>query len=130
MAALTDAAAAQVLQWVTAQAATAPVAPLVVALETVQGDDVTPGTEVVGGGYTRQLYVPTTPTTAAGITSVRNAQLIRFENMPAVTVVSFSIWDSAPTPFRWLYAPLSTARTFAAGDPAEFAIGELVITGD
>jgi hypothetical protein len=97
MAALTDAAAAQVLQWVTAQAATAPVAPLVVALETVQGDDVTPGTEVVGGGYTRQLYVPTTPTTAAGITSVRNAQLIRFENMPAVTVVSFSIWDSAPT---------------------------------
>lgn len=129
MAALTDAAAQQVLNWVTAQPTTAPVAPLVVALETVAGDDVTPGVEVTGGGYARQLYIPVLASTASGVTSVRNAQLIRFENMPAITVVAFAIYDSAPTPFRWLYAALTTPRTFSAGDPAEFAIGELVITG-
>lgn len=130
MAALTDAAAAITLNWLTGQPASGPVAPMVVGLETVAGNDVNPGTEVTGGGYTRQLFVPTAATTASGVTSVRNAQLIRFENMPAVTVVAFVIWDSAPTPFRWLYAPLTTPRTFAAGDPAEFAIGELVVTGD
>lgn len=130
MAALTDDAAVQVLNWITAQSATAPVPPLVVALETIMGDDTAAGIEVIGGGYTRQLFIPVTAATAAGVTSVRNAQLIRFENMPAVTVVSFAIYDSAPTPFRWLWAPLTTSRTFDAGDPAEFAIGELVVTGD
>lgn len=129
MAALTDAAAQQVLNWLTAQPATAPVSPLIVALETVAGNDVGPGTEVTGGGYARQLFTPSAPTTAAGVTSVRNAQLIRFENMPAVTVVAFAIYDSAASPIRWLYAQLTTPRTFSAGDPAEFSIGELVVTG-
>jgi hypothetical protein len=45
-------------------------------------------------------------------------------------VVGIEIWDSAATPFRWHWSPLATSRTFVAGDPAEFAIGELVITSD
>jgi hypothetical protein len=129
MAALTDAGAQQVLAWLTAQPATAPTSPLLVALETVAGTSSVAGTEVTGGGYVRQLFTPSLVTTSAGVTSVRNASLVRFENMPAVTVVAFAIWDSAATPTRWLYAPLTTSRTFNAGDPAEFAIGQLVVTG-
>lgn len=130
MSALTDAGAERTLNWLTGQTTTAPVTPLVVALLTAAGDDVNAGTEVVGGGYGRQNYSPTVASTAGGVTTIRNANLIRFENMPAVTVVAFAIYDSAPTPFRWFYANLSTARAFNAGDPAEFGIADLVIAGN
>jgi hypothetical protein len=131
MAALPDVAAERVLNWITGQPTAAPVTPLRVALLTTLGDDVVPGVEVTGGGYTRQTFVPTGAATGGdGQTTVRNAQLIRFNNMPAVTVVGFAVYDSSTTPFRWVYAPLSAPRTFALGDPAEFAVGDLVITGD
>jgi hypothetical protein len=131
MAALTDTAAERTLNWSTGQSAVSPVTPLRVALLTQVGDDVTSGVEVTGGGYTRQTFFPTVAATDVnGVTSVKNAQLIRFNNMPAVTVVGFAIYDSATTPFRWFYATLSAPRTFSLGDPAEFAVGDLVITAD
>ncbi len=131
MAALSDAAAERVLNWMTGQSTVAPVTPLRVALLTTLGDDVTPGVEVTGGGYGRVTFIPTgAGTDGAGNTTVRNSTLIRFNNMPAVTVVGFAIYDSAGTPFRWVYAPLSAPRSFSLGDPAEFAVGDLVITGD
>lgn len=131
MSALTDVAAERVLNWLTGQGTTAPVLPLKVALYTVAGDDTATGTEVVGGGYARQTFTPApASTTGGGITTVRNSNLIRFNSMPAVTVVSFAIFDSAGTPFRWLHSLLSAPRTFDLGDPAEFAIGELVVAGD
>lgn len=130
MSALTDAGAERVLNWLTGQTTIPPVTPLYVALLTTAGDDVTAGTEVTGGGYGRQIYSPTIASTAGGVTTVRNANLIRFENMPAVQVVAFAIYDDAPTPFRWFYANLTTPRTFEAGDPAEFGIADLVIAGN
>jgi hypothetical protein len=131
MAALTDAAAERTLNWMTGQAAVAPVTPLRVALLTTLGDDVTAGVEVTGGGYVRQAFIPTAASTdGSGQTTVKNSALIRFNNMPAVTVVGFAIYDSAGTPFRWVYAALSAPRSFSLGDPAEFAVGDLVITGD
>jgi hypothetical protein len=131
MASLTDFAAEQVLNWLTAQPVTAPSPPFMVALLTVPGDDIGAGTEVIGGGYSRQTFIPTPASTSGGgLTSVRNATLIRFSNMPAITVNGFAIYDSAPTPVRWVHALLSQPRTFALGDPAEFAVGDLVITGD
>jgi hypothetical protein len=131
MAALTDIAAERVLNWITGQATVSPVTPLRVALLTTLGDDVTAGVEVTGSGYVRQTFLPTVAATdGTGATTVKNSALIRFNNMPAVTVVGFSVYDSATTPFRWFYAPLSASRTFALGDPAEFAAGDLVITGD
>ena len=131
MTALTDVAAERVLNWITGQPTAAPVTPLRVALLTTLGDDAIAGVEVTGGGYTRQTFTPTAAATGGdGQTTSRNASLIRFNNMPAVTVVGFAIFDSATTPFRWVYAPLSAPRTFALGDPAEFAVGDLVITGD
>jgi hypothetical protein len=131
MAALTDTAAERVLNWMTGQAAVAPVTPLRVALLTTLGDDITAGVEVTGGGYVRQTFIPTAAVTdASGNTTVKNSTLIRFNNMPAVTVVGFSIYDAATTPFRWVYAALSAPRTFSLGDPAEFAAGDLVLVGD
>ncbi len=131
MAALTDAAAERTLNWMTGQPAVAPVTPLKVALLTTLGDDTTAGVEVTGGGYGRVTFIPTAAgTDGAGNTTVKNATLLRFTNMPAVTVVGFAIYDSAGTPFRWVYAPLSAPRSFSLGDPAEFAVGDLVITGD
>jgi hypothetical protein len=103
MSALTDLAAERTLAWLTGQSTTAPVLPLKVALYTIAGDDIVAGTEVVGGGYGRQTFTPAVPSTSGGgATTVRNANIIRFNNMPAITVVSFAIWDSASTPFRWL----------------------------
>lgn len=132
MTALSDVAAERVLAWLTGQATTAPTMPLMVRLVTVNGDDVTAGTQVngSGNGYVPQQFTPGAVVTLTGVTQVKNADVIRFNNMPAVTVVGFEIWDSAVTPFRWEWAPLSTPRAFDAGDPAEFAAGELVIVAD
>jgi hypothetical protein len=130
VAALTD-AACPVIQFSVRSAAVAPVTPLRVALLTTLGDDTVAGVEVTGGGYTRQTFLPTVAATdGSGQTTVKNSTLIRFNNMPAVTVVGFAIYDSATTPFRWVYAALSAPRSFSLGDPAEFAVGDLVITGD
>jgi hypothetical protein len=131
MAALSDIASERTLNWLTGQTTVAPVTPLRVALLTVLGDDTSAGVEVTGGGYTRQTFIPTPAgTDGSGQTSVKNSTLIRFNNMPAVTVVGFAIYDSAGTPFRWIYAPLSAPRSFSLGDPAEFAVGDLVVTAD
>lgn len=132
MAALTDAAAERVLAWLTGQSTTAPSTPLMIALLTALGNDTSAGTEVngTGNGYVRKPFTPGAVTTTAGVTQVKNVSLIRFDNMPAVTVVGFAVYDSAGIPFRWATAPLASPRTFVAGDPAEFAIGELIITAD
>lgn len=131
MAALSDTSAARVLNWMTGQATVAPVTPLRVRLLTTLGDDITPGVEVTGGGYGAVTFFPTAAATDAnGQTTVKNATLLRFDYLPAVTVVGFALYFSAIPAFRWLYAPLSAPRSFALGDPAEFAIGDLVISGD
>lgn len=132
MTALTDTAAERTLNWLTGQSTTAPTMPLMVRLVTLIGNDVAAGTEVngSGNGYTPKQYTPGAAATLAGVTQVKNTNVIRFDNMPTCTVVGFEIWDSAATPFRWEYALLTEARPFIAGDAAEFAIGELVVTAD
>lgn len=132
MTALTNVAENRSLNWMTGAATTAPVLPLRVALVVDIDDDpdANAGTEVVGGSYGRQ-----TITFAASATNGQNANtnLIRFDNMPDIPapgVVGFEIWDSATTPVRWWHAPLTTPRTYAAGDAAEFPVGELVLAMD
>lgn len=133
MAALTDYAEAQTLNWLTQQAAPnapiPPVLPLRIGLVVVIGTDAVRGTEVVGGGYIRQIgaFGPG----PGGQSS--NLGLVRYDNMPEIIapgVVGFEIWDSAATPIRWWWAPLTTARTYTAGDAAEFPPGELVLAID
>jgi hypothetical protein len=45
--------------------------------------------------------------------------------MPAATVVGVEVWDTAGTPVRLWYGPLTASRTVSAGDDFKLAAGEL-----
>lgn len=125
----TDNAEKAVLDWLTqATAPTRPVFPLMVRLMTTMGTEAANGTEVTGGSYAPQSA--TFPAASGNPASTSNDTLIRYDNMPAVTVNGFEIWDSATTPIRWRTQAFGTAVTFNAGDPAEFAVGALTLTED
>lgn len=133
MTALTNAAENRTLNWLTGNvggsSATPPQLPLRVALViAIDNDpDANPGTEVTGGGYTRQSV-----TFVAAVNGQSSNQgIVRFDNMPDVPapgVVGFEIWDNNNV--RWWHAPLTVPRTYAAGDAAEFPVGELVLAID
>ena len=103
---------------------TRPTAPLKVALVTANGDDATAGTEVTGGSYTRQDL--SVAAAVNGATS-NSADLV-WTGMPAATVVGVEIWDSAGSPVRLWYGPLSASRTVAAGDELRLAAGALSLS--
>jgi hypothetical protein len=121
---LTNTAENRCLDFINGLTATAPTAPLKVALVTANGDDATAGTEVTGGGYARQSL--TVAAAVNGATS-NSADLV-WTNMPAVTVVGVEIWDSAGTPVRLWYGPLSASRTVAAGDELRLVAGALTLS--
>jgi len=124
---LTNVTEGHTLNWLTGNSTTAPTLPLKVRLMTTNGTDAAAGTEVVGGGY-----VPQTATFGSAPSGgpASNSALIRFDNMPASTLVGFEVWDSAGTPIRWHWAAFGSPVTVQAGEPAEFAIGALTITAD
>jgi hypothetical protein len=121
---LTNTAENRCLDFINGLTATAPTTPLKVALVTANGDDATAGTEVTGGGYARQSL--TVAAAVNGATS-NSADLV-WTNMPAVTVVGVEIWDSAGTPVRLWYGPLSASRTVAAGDELRLVAGALTLS--
>jgi hypothetical protein len=124
---LTNVTEGHVLNWLTGNSTTAPTLPLMVRLMTSNGSDAAAGTEVVGGSYTPQSA---TFGAAPSGGPAQNTNLIRFDNMPSVTVVGFEIWDSAGTALRWHWAAFGSPVVVAAGEPAEFAIGALDLTAD
>lgn len=103
---------------------TRPTTPLKVALTTVNGSDAAAGTEVTGGSYARQSL---TVAAAVGGATSNSADLV-FSGMPAVTVVGVEVWDSAGTPVRLWYGPLSASRTVAAGDELRLTAGSLSLS--
>ena len=103
---------------------TRPTTPLKTALVTANGTDATAGTEVTGGSYARQSL--TVAAAVSGATS-NSADLV-FSGMPAVTVVGVEIWDSAGTPVRLWYGPLTASRTVAAGDELRLTAGSLSLS--
>ncbi|MFD5566634.1 phage tail fiber protein [Streptomyces cadmiisoli] len=118
---LTNTAENRVLDWINGLSATAPTTPLKVALVTANGDDATAGTEVVGGSYARQNL--TVAAAVSGATS-NSADLV-WSGMPVATVVGVEVWDSAGSPVRLWYGPLSASRTVAAGDELRLTAGSL-----
>ena len=124
---LTNVTEGHTLNWLTGNATTAPTLPLMVRLMTANGTDAVAGTEVVGGGYTPQSAAFGSAPSGG---PAQNSALIRFDNMPAVTVTGFEIWDSAGTPIRWHWAAFGSPVASSAGEPAEFAAGALDITAD
>lgn len=102
----------------------APTTPMKLALETSANTDSAAGTEVVGGSYARQDL----EMAAASGKQIANSASEAYTNMPAGTVSHISIYDSAGTPRRAWYGPLTTARTLAAGDTLSFAAGSIVVS--
>ena len=121
---LTDLSELRLLDWVNVVGTPArPTAPLKVALVTVNGTESAAGTEVAPGAnaYARQSVT----FTAAAAGSASNTALLQWTNMPAVTVVGLEVWDSAPTPVRLWFGPLTAAKTLSAGDTFELPVGAL-----
>ncbi|WP_030670646.1 hypothetical protein [Streptomyces rimosus] len=114
----------RMLDWLFGNSTTAPVTPIKVALVTANGDDVTAGTEVTGGSYSRK----TVTVAAAASGAVSNSADLVWSGMPACTVVGVEIWDSAGTPVRWAYGALTASRVVAAGDDFKVPAGSLSLT--
>ena len=102
--------------------------PLKVALLTALGSDGAEGAEVSGGSYARQTI---TFLAATGTTTTSNSAQVQWANMPACTVVGFSIWDSSATPRRLWQIPRTGGEvTCTAGDTVTAAAGSIVLSAD
>lgn len=122
---LTNTAENLTLDWILGVGTpTRPTTPLKVALVTANGSDTAAGTEVTGGSYARQNL--SVGAAVAGATS-NSADLV-WTGMPAATVVGVEIWDSAGTPVRLWYGPLTASRTVAAGDELRLTAGSLTLS--
>jgi hypothetical protein len=123
--ALTNTAENLTLDWILGVGTpTRPTTPLKVALVTANGTDTAAGTEVTGGSYARQDLAVAA---AVGGATSNSADLV-FTGMPAATVVGVEIWDSAGTPVRLWYGPLTASRTVSAGDELVLSAGQLTLS--
>ncbi len=86
------------------------------ALMTTQGSAAAAGTEVTGGSYARQ----TLSWAAAASGSQATNAAVNFTGMPATTVNSVEVYDTAGTT-RIEYSTSFTAKTTNAGDTLSFA---------
>lgn len=105
----------------------APTTPMKVRLMTANGSATAAGTELstsagagAGAGYTAGGASVTFGAAATG--AAAPTALLRWDNMPATTIVGVEIWDSAGTPKRWQYAPLATSKTLTSGDAFELPV--------
>jgi len=98
--------------------------PIKLALVTANGSDSAAGTEVTGGSYARQ----TITFDAASSGSIANNAAISFTGMPACTVVGIEIYDSAGSPKRLAYGPLTASRTVTSGDTVQFASSAITLS--
>lgn len=87
------------------------------------------GTELVNAGGS--AYAPQSISAVLGTTSgttITNTGTLTFTNLPAVAspgVQSVEAFDSAATPVRKIFAPLTTPKVTALGDSISFAPGAL-----
>ena len=98
--------------------------PIKLALVTANGSDSAAGTEVTGGSYARQ----TITFGAASSGQIANSGAVTFTGMPACTVVGIELYDSAGSPKRLAYGPLTNTRTVSSGDSVEFATSSVTLS--
>lgn len=113
----------KILDHVLLTASYTPTSPLKLRLMTANGSASAAGTEVTGGSYSSK----TIAFNAASGGSAAHTADITFGSMPACTVVGLEIWDSAGTPVRQWWGPLSASRTVAAGDSITFNAGSIIL---
>jgi hypothetical protein len=105
MAILTNVVANNLLDYVTgvAAAAAAPTGPMKLRLMTANGSEATGGTQIAAGAAQTITFTTTTGRSSPST----NAQNFTGCTVGAV-VVGVEVWDSAGTPKRWAWGPLST----------------------
>lgn len=103
---------------------TAPTTPIKVRLMTANGDAATAGTELAtgagggtGSGYTAGGQAVTFAAASAGAASP--TATVRWDNMPACTVVGAELWDSSGTPKRLQFGAFAASKTLQSGDSLE-----------
>jgi hypothetical protein len=110
----------------------APTTPLKLRLDTAVGSETAGGTEqgtsagYTAGGLTLGASPFSVPTYSAGSASNSNANVVTWTNMPATTITSCEIWDSAGSPLRWFWGTLTSSVTTNLGDTLSFAAGSIV----
>jgi hypothetical protein len=85
--------------------------------------------EVSGGGYARQQVTFNAPVVGAQ-TTMTNSALLRWDNMPAVTITHVGLWDAASAGNPLWFGPLSAPVNLAAGSAFEIAAGSLTVSID
>lgn len=107
-------------------ARTAPTTPMKLAHETVAGTGSTAGTEATG--YTRPTIAFSAASTSGSNHSASNSGALTVPFSTGQTINAVAVYDSAGTPVRKAFGPLTTPRTVVAGDSLAYAIGAVVMT--
>lgn len=100
-----------------------------VSLHTADPGD-TGSNEVVGGSYARVAMTPATDWEAAGAVvarAIRNANVVSFTGMPAVTVTHVGVWSASSAGTFMAGDALTASKAVSAGGTAEFAANVLRI---
>ena len=114
---------------------TAPANVYVGLFSTNPANDASAGTELTGaGGYARQQVTFGAPATDTGnIRKISNTGLITFGPATGADwaqAVGFGIYDALTLGNLLYWDSLTTLKTVAVGDKAEFAVGALVVKED
>jgi hypothetical protein len=100
--------------------------PLKCRLDTAIGTATTGGTELsTGGSYTAGTGLSPATMAAASAESAASSVALTQTNMPAATITSIELWDSAGTPLRKWFGALTANKTTNSGDTFTIAIGSL-----
>lgn len=128
MAALSDYAEKLVLDWLmTNGSATRPTG-WYVALYTAAPNDAGGGTEVSGGGYSRQAVTFDAATSGTGTTSNTGAVTFTAAGADFGTVTHIGIHDASTGGNLLWHGTLTVSKTVSDGDTLQFAIGNIDLT--
>jgi hypothetical protein len=82
--------------------------------------------EVTGGDYVRKSVTFNAPSGG----SMTNSNLLRWDNMPAVTLTHVGLWDAATAGNPLWFGALSSSVTLSAGSSFEIPAGSLTVSID
>lgn len=103
---------------------TAPTSPMKLSVETVAGTTGAAGTEL--GATTRPTITMGAATGTPPVSA--NSAAVNVVAGASGTVVAVAIYDSAGTPIRKAWGPLTASRTVVSGDTLAFAIGAVTFS--
>lgn len=100
--------------------------PMHVRYLTAIGDATTNGTELATSeGYTAAAGAPTLTFVAASDSAKASNSAVSTTNMPASTLTSVEVWDTAATPARKWWGAMTLPKTMNLGDTFMIPSGSL-----